>query len=97
MENKTSELEQLNETLRDILKVLVGIYVSLEKKRDKKLDEEDILFPYFDELQGSHVQVCAKCTHFDPGTKKCNMDDSRFEMDCEHRFRCPMFNRDPER
>ena len=97
MENKTNELEKLNETLRDILKVLIGIYVSLEKTRDGKLDEEDILFPFFDELQGSSVQVCAKCTHFNPETKVCDWDNSRFEQNCENRFHCPMFNHDPRK
>ena len=94
MEDK---LEQLNETMQDILKVLVGILVSLEKKRDEKLSEEDILFPYLEELQGSRIQVCAICAHFDPKTKVCERDDSRFEQDCEHLFHCPMFNRSPER
>jgi len=97
MENKTNELEKLNETLRDILKVLIGIYVSLERKRDEKLDEEDVLFPFFDELQGSSVQVCAKCIRFDPKTKVCDRDGSYFEQNCENRFHCPMFNHDPER
>ena len=97
MENKTNELEKLNETMRDILKVLIGIYVSLEKKRDGNLDEEDVLFPFFEELQGSSVQVCAKCIRFHPETKVCDRDDSHFEQNCEHQFRCPMFNPDPER
>ena len=95
------KLEQLNETLRDMVQVLGNIYIALRCpcRRGEHVSERDALQEICGELLlGSRVQVCAKCSHFDPGSSKCDVDDSTMtdSRDAE-RLRCPLFNPDPEK
>ena len=93
------QLEQLNETMRDILQVLANLYVAVRCSQDKEMTErwayEELVG---DCLEGSIVQVCSKCARFDPEKYQCSLDHATFDKNgMVDRYRCPMFNPDPEK
>ena len=93
------KLEQLNETLRDIVQVLANIYIALRCpcRQEERVSEREALEELCgDSLLGSSIQVCAKCSHFGPESRMCDVDGAVMGQSCDaEKMHCPLFNPNP--